>query len=62
MEIIYSQPRVEVKDGFIPRTTFFLLQGGEPFVLRGSFDDVMETLHALCPSGKIRDLTRRADQ
>lgn len=59
---MYSRPRMQVKPEFSPRTTFFLLRGGEPFVLRGSFDDVVDALCALCPSGKIRDLTRRSKQ
>lgn len=62
MEVMYSQPRMQVKPGIGPRTTFFLLRKGEPFVLRGSLDDVVDALRALCPSGKIKDLTRRNDQ
>lgn len=60
METVYSQHGMQVKPGLPLRTTFFLLRDGEPFVLRGSLDDVMDSLRALCPSGKIRDLTRRA--
>ncbi len=62
MDAMYSQPRLEVKAGFKPGVTFFLLRNGDPFVLRGSLDDVLDALRDLCPSGKIRDLTRRAEQ